>query len=337
MHKRWLAPFLLVSIVTGAAVLRVADLGNRPMHCDEAVHGDKFGELLEDDSYVYDPEEYHGPSLNFLELPIAWSLGLKKLTEVTEAHLRLLPALFGVVLVGLLWPLRDQLGRPAMLCAAAITALSPAMVFYSRYYIQEMLLVCFTLGAVVSLWRYAQAAVSATGNASGGPSSIIRQTLWLVLLGLCLGMMHASKETCVIALAAMAVAASVTVPGLRRLGVKRLVCAGAIVLLSGASVSMLFFSSFLDNPGGIIHSFTTYFVYLGRASGEENVGRHVYPWDYYFRILFWWPSRNGPVWTEIPIAALALVGTVAGALGKGLEQRHIPMVRFGVPWGFYTA
>ena len=56
----------------GAAWLRLADLGNRPMHCDEAVHAVEFGQLLEDHEYVYDPFEYHGPSLNYFTLPVAW-------------------------------------------------------------------------------------------------------------------------------------------------------------------------------------------------------------------------------------------------------------------------
>jgi len=59
-------------------------------------------------------------------------------------------------LVLLLLLLIDGLGTAAAVYAAVLTAISAAMVFYSRYYIQEMLLVCFTFGAIVSGYRYTQ-------------------------------------------------------------------------------------------------------------------------------------------------------------------------------------
>ena len=199
MRRAVLLAALIVVVIAGAAILRLADLGNRPMHCDEAVHAIKFGRLLEQDDYVYNPREYHGPSLNFLTLPIARLASVQKLTRITEVHLRLLPAIFGIALVGLVWPLRDELGHVAVFCAAVLTAVSPAMVFYSRYYIQEMLLVCFTFVAMAALWRYARP--GGTGVSSGGTgvspvhsqaTPVWRPWAWLVVLGVSIGMMHAS-------------------------------------------------------------------------------------------------------------------------------------------------
>ncbi len=65
--------------------------------------------------------------------------------------------------------------------------------------------------------------------------------------------------------------------------------------------------------------------YLGRSSGEGSVGRHVYPWHYYLRVLFWWNRGDGPVWTEASIALLASVGLVAAFVDIGL---NLPWVRF---------
>ena len=362
-----LTPFFVVGILLIAAGLRLTSLDNRPMHCDEAVHAIKFGRLLESDDYVYNPHEYHGPSLNFLTLPIARLASARKLTEITETHLRLLPAVFGIVLVGLVWAVRDELGRPAALCAAGLTAVSPAMVFYSRYYIQEMLLVCFTFGAMVALWRWRRAEkVSGTfyrdGPSDAAQKRFLTPFLWLVLLGLCVGMMHASKETCVIAIAAMAAGmlgpaiaqranalsfSGRACPPLRSQGVasfprnggqarplndsrkrSRLLLRGLLVVLPAAGVSALLFSSLLDNPHGVVDSYTTYFHYLGRASGEGTAGRHFYPPDYYFRVLFWWHRPGGPLWTEASIAVLSLVGLVPAVLGKGLGRVNPAMVRF---------
>ncbi len=321
-------------VVAGGAALRLADLGNRPMHCDEANQAVKFGRLLERGEYIYDPREHHGPTLNYLTLPVARAASARKLTGLTEADLRLLPAAFGIVLVALAWFLRNELGPSATVCAAALTALSPAMVFYSRYYIHETLLVCFTFGAMVALWRWAQEAAAASEGPRADHRPRLRQAFWLVLVGLCVGMMHATKETCVIPLFAMAAAAALTMSGLRRLTAKRLVISGLVVLLTAAALSALLFSSFLDNPRGVVDSYTAYLHYLGRASGEGSAGRQAYPFYHYLRILFWWHREGGPVWTEAPIAALALVGLAPAVLGKGYKPANLSMVRF---LGIYTA
>ena len=352
-------PFLLILLV--AAALRLANLDNRPMHCDEAVHAVKFGQLLQQGRYVYDPAEYHGPSLNFLTLPVARAASAQKLTEITPRDLRLVPAAFGILLVGLIWWLREELGYVETLWAALLTAVSGAMVFYSRYYIQEMLLVWFTFAAMVALWRCARA------DKRG------RRIAWAVLLGSCVGMMHASKETCVIPVFAMVVAGVLTcglhlipLPARNHTNPKRkrgwqvlsslalrvsVRCAkvgrerdksgcrktGAtllfIALLAALGVSALFFSSFLDNPRGVLDSYATYLQYLGRAAGEGNAAEHVHPWYYYFQILFWCGRDGGPVWTEAFIGLLALVGLGAGAVGRGVKPGSLPVVRF---LGIYT-
>jgi uncharacterized protein (TIGR03663 family) len=355
-RKRFLAPFLcaglLLGVTAGAAALRLVGLDNRPMHCDEGNQAVKFGLLLERGEYDYDPQEHHGPSLCFLTLPIAWLAGAEKLTELSEIHLRLLPGIFGIALVGMVWLLRNEMGYAAALCAAVLTAVSPTMVFFSRYYIQEALLVCFTFGAIVALRRSARhltpQASEEPGHRPGTDAKRwsalvdtdrvwIRRAFWLVLLGFSVGMMHASKETCVIALFAIALAAAVALGDLRRAGWKRLLISGLIVSITAASLSALMFSSFLEKQEkkreAVIESYAAYSHYLKRASGEGSAGPHDQPWYHYFQRLFWWRSSSGPVWSEAAIAALALVGLVAGVWGRGLKPAHLPMVRF---LGVYT-
>ena len=132
------------------------------MHGDEANQAYKAGlKLFEEGVYLYDPGDHHGPSLYYLTLPILALSGARTFAETTESEYRLLPVLFGIGLVLLLWPLGAGLGRAAAVVAAVLTALSPAMVFYSRYYIQETLLVFFTLATILAVWRYMQ-----TGDAA---------------------------------------------------------------------------------------------------------------------------------------------------------------------------
>jgi len=63
-HRLW----VFAAIVVLAAALRLPALDVRPMHTDEAVHAAKFARLLQQGLYEYDPEEYHGPTLNYLTL-----------------------------------------------------------------------------------------------------------------------------------------------------------------------------------------------------------------------------------------------------------------------------
>ena len=178
----------ILAVTIAALAIRLPLLRQRPMHGDEAVHAIKFGDLLEKGVYSYDPYEYHGPTLKYLTLIPACISSEAKLTEVSELTLRIVPVFFGVLLVVLLLFVVDGLGRGAAIFAAVLTAISPAMVFYSRYYIHEMLLVCFTFGAIICGYRYAQS----------------KSVGWILLTGIFLGLMHATKETCIIAFGSMA-------------------------------------------------------------------------------------------------------------------------------------
>ncbi|MHC4983134.1 MAG: flippase activity-associated protein Agl23 [Planctomycetota bacterium] len=323
MNRRILLGASATVVVAAAVIFRLPQLGIRVMHADEAVHAAKFGQLLEEHKYRYDPSEFHGPSLNYLTLPVASATGAESLKQVRQVHLRLVPAIFGILLVAAAWPLRKGLGEPAVLAAAALTAVSPAMVFYSRYYIHEALLVFFTFGAIVSFW------CALRGRTR------LRRTILLALAGVFVGLMHATKETCVIALFAMltaGVAAAIWCRPAGRWDLRRkapAIAGGAITLLIvAASVSAIFYSSFLANPGGPVDSIAAYANYIGRASGKAQAAWHVHPWHYYLRVLIG-PHRAGyEVWSEGFIVLLAAAGIAAGAIGRGLGQSSIYLVRF---------
>ena len=160
------------------------------MHADESVGAARFRRLWQDRHYTYNPNEFHGPTLPYATLPAAWLTAPASFADTAEATYRIVPVLFGAGLVLLLWLLGDALGRPAAVCAAVLTAISPAMVFYSRYYIHETLLLFFTLAAVGTGWRYLR-----TGKLG-----------WCLAAGACFGLMQATKETSVLVYCAMAIA-----------------------------------------------------------------------------------------------------------------------------------
>jgi len=120
---------LILAATVVALALRLPRLQQRPMHGDEAVHAIKFGDLLERGVYEYDPEEYHGPTLNYLTLIPAWLTCANNLAQVNEFTLRIVPVFFGVCLVLLLLLVIDGMGTAATVYAGILTAISAAMVF----------------------------------------------------------------------------------------------------------------------------------------------------------------------------------------------------------------
>ena len=293
-------------------------LDQRPMHNDEAVNGIKFGQLWEHGGYKYDPNEHHGPSLYYATLALSRLTGAPKdFDQFTEGQLRLTTVLFGIGLILLLPLVADGLGRNATLWAALFTAVSPAVVFYSRYYIHEILLVFFTFLALAAGWRYWRS----------------RKIGWALLAGAGVGLMHATKETFVITLAAAALALGLnqlwnrwldaTAPPAKapRLKLTHLAAAFAVWL----GVALILFSSFLSNASGPLDSVRTYLPWLQRAEGASP---HIHPWSFYLHRLLFFHAAKGPVWSEALILALAVVGAWAAFVRKGLADASASFVRF---------
>ncbi len=297
-----------------AFLLRFPLLAQRPMHCDEAVHAAKFGTLLEQGRYEYSTVDYHGPTLYYLTLLPAKLLGYAYYKDISEVTLRVVPATAGLLLVAAHVFLIPYIGFPAAFCAALLAAISPAMVYYSRYYIHESLFVLFTCFCMLSAFRYSR---------HGGSA-------WAISSGLCLGLMYATKETVIISgtcmvLAAILLLSSRKVRGQTPLRIivpgRHLVWAAVAAMLT----AVLLFSSFLSHSSGIVDSVLAYRTYFWRGSGHATF--HEHPWHYYLNLLLYFRANGGPIWTEGLIAALAIVGSVA-AFTKGVPGMNSNVPRF---------
>jgi uncharacterized protein (TIGR03663 family) len=318
--NRWSVLAVLL-IAAAALALRVPQLGHRPLHNDEAVNAFKVTELWQEGRYVYDPDEYHGPTLHYATVPFLWLSGAGHPNELPDATLRLAPVAFGVGLILLSLLFVDGLGRTAVIWAALFTAVSPAMVFYSRYFIHEMLLVFFTALTLGAAWRYLQT----------------RAARWAVLAGVGLGLMSATKETFVLALAAMVLAWIITAWWTGRKGdtpvaqdrdeVTRmspfqiLDCLRthwnwrhfALAAGAAAAIWLVLFTSFFTNWSGPLDSVLTYLPWLKRAGGESP---HIHPWYFYLHRLAWFQPARSPIWSEGLILLLALVAIAVALFGK---------------------
>jgi uncharacterized protein (TIGR03663 family) len=288
-----------LAILLAAALLRLIYLTQKPLHHDEGVNGLFLVNLFRTGYYHYDPSNYHGPSLYYLALiPTAinnlfhWGHGLSTVT------IRLVTAAFGVGVVWLMLCLRRYLGPAASFAAAALATVSPGFVFFSRYFIHEILFVFFSLGVIVAWLWYRD---------TGKPR-------YLMLASASAAMLFATKETWIITGAVWLIAIPCTTVFLRLrnradevppwlpehdrgkdASSRRklyLQAAGLFV-----AIAILLYSSFFTNPRGILDSVLT-FTYWTKTG---RTGIYNREWSTY---LSW-------MWQEeAPVLVLGAIGTV---------------------------
>jgi uncharacterized protein (TIGR03663 family) len=305
---RWFLP-IAAGILFLAAALRLPELALNPFHHDEGVNGFFMTNLVRNGTYAYDPANYHGPSLYYFALVSETLFGL-----TTEA-MRLVPALFGIGLVGLTLAMRRYLGSLAVLAAAALLAASPGAVYVSRYFIHETLLVVFSLALVASTVAYLDR----------------RQKRFLLAIAAAAALLFTTKETGIITVVVLLIAAGIghvyvpwrrppaptrrATPG-RRAGGAALTETGflptwipgrdlAWALAVFLVIYVLLFSSFFTNfPKGLVDSLATFTIWT--QTGEATQVQPIY------RYLQWLVPIGEP--TLIPVDVPILLAGVVGGL-----------------------
>jgi len=142
-RRRWLWLALLAAV----AASRLVGLGERTLSHDESLHAHYSHELATEGIYRHEPM-MHGPLLFHLDAAVF------SLAGATDATARLVPALAGIALVLLIVPLGRWLGADAALAAAALAALSPSLLFYSRYLRNDVYIAVFCLLWLLGSWIY---------------------------------------------------------------------------------------------------------------------------------------------------------------------------------------
>lgn len=126
-------------IASLGAIARFIWLGLKPFHHDEGVNGFFLLRLAREGYYRYDPANYHGPDLYYISLFVTNIIGLD------DIGTRSTVAIFGLLTVITAFWLRRHIGDIGALVAAGLIAISPGMVYISRYFIHEILFVFFSL------------------------------------------------------------------------------------------------------------------------------------------------------------------------------------------------
>jgi predicted membrane-bound mannosyltransferase/sugar lactone lactonase YvrE len=143
-HKEIIA---IAAIMAVAAALRFWGLGDKALHHDESLHAQFTWYLYNGDGYKHDPL-MHGPFLFHTGALIFFLFG------DTDYATRVLPALFGTILVGMPYLLRNQIGLKAVFIAAVLLTFSPTLLYYSRFFRNELYMAVWTFGIVICIWRY---------------------------------------------------------------------------------------------------------------------------------------------------------------------------------------
>lgn len=302
----------VIAILLLAAILRLYNLDLVPLHHDEGVNGNFLVRLVHDGYYHYDPANYHGPTLYYFAAVVAWILRpfVGANASLTTTGIRLVPALFGLATIGLVFTLRRNLGTVATLSGAFLLAVSPGAVYLSRYFIHETLFVFFTLGLVVALIKYCEEVNSA----------------YLILAAISAALLFATKETAMISVVVLLIALVATqVYGLfwrsisgttnqkkgrtddyrtffeKAGGSSKLTVWIVTALFVFTAVYVLFYSSFFTNyPQGVYDSLKTFQFWT--KTGQEA---HKHPPATYI----WWLLQQ-----ESPLLVLGALGAIVAIL-----------------------
>ncbi len=185
-------------IILLGAILRYWGLGYKPLHHDESLHAYYSLQLMHNmenwfscfdhsvSCYQYNPL-LHGP---FQFHAIAFVYKISQLlgaydNGVNTTTVRIAAATLGTVIVGLPYFLRDYLGKVGTLLACFLLAVSPSMVYFSRFAREDIYMACFTLLLIVGAARYIRD----------------RNPGWLVIAAVGFALSYATKEATFLSLA----------------------------------------------------------------------------------------------------------------------------------------
>jgi uncharacterized protein (TIGR03663 family) len=246
-----------------AALMRNWRIDLRPLHNDEGVNWYFIQDMLTKGYFPYSHENYHGPAFFYFMRGLIALFG----GNDSEWVLRLSAILPGLALVAVPLLFRRKLGDVFALAAAGFIAVSPSLIFYSRYAIHETLFVLAgaILGIALFLWK--------EDDRAG----------WLLVCGAALGILISTKETFIITLFCLALALAATGgvrATVRRLWDERRIL--AYCALIAVAIIVYCFSGGLQWMGGVREMFLGVPQWIGRNKSDYG---HWKPFFYYTKVI----------------------------------------------------
>lgn len=136
-----------LTIIVVAVALRFWDLGSRAQHHDEGMHAFYSWELFRGRGFIHNPL-LHGPFLFDATALVYFLFGASDYTS------RVVPAILGTGIVIAPYFLRKWLGRYGALAAAAMFAISPGFLFYSRFIRMDVPAAAFEMLMFIAIIKY---------------------------------------------------------------------------------------------------------------------------------------------------------------------------------------
>ena len=198
MVKRALYVATYVVLAVAAAAIRFWELGSRAFHHDESLHAFYSWNLYNGDGYIHNPM-MHGP------FQMEATAGLFFLFGDSDDTARLLYAIAGTALVLMPLLFRSRLGNWGALFTSMMLAFSPAMLYYSRFARNDILMAVWALGIVIAMWRYLDedakgseeepAALETDDEETADPPPKMGKAIYLYITAALLAFAFASKES----------------------------------------------------------------------------------------------------------------------------------------------
>lgn len=140
---------IFILILVSACIVRFWQLDLKLFHHDEAIHSWFSFDLLTKGTWVYDPS-YHGPFLYYV------TAGMFSIFGASDLVARLLPALFGLFLIPLVYCIYrlGYITKIQTLVVSLFIAISPDMVYFSRFLRHDIFMLFFTLLLLVAALYY---------------------------------------------------------------------------------------------------------------------------------------------------------------------------------------
>ncbi len=257
-------------------------LFDRTFHPDEANQAFTTGRLLETGQYAYRPDDHHGPTLYYAAAAIQKVSGHDTLATMDGTLLRCTPLVFAVLALVLGFFALKRLTKSFVpgLAFALLLGTSSFFAFFATDFIQEVLLASFL---VMMFWA---------GTGYLHPGTKWKTGTWSLFFGTAAGLAFATKETCLISFASIAIAAApFIVKRMSMDAVRARARDGVLAVLGFFIVTSILYSDLGRDFHGVYNAFIAApLSYLGRAAGDASASTganwHVHPWWQYFRWLY---------------------------------------------------
>lgn len=303
-----------------ATPLRIYNLENRVPHADEGEQSFTAARLIQDSKYEYNPNGPHGPILYYwasATLPESKAESF----DIPDLRRTLLPIFYmtlALLFASALFARDEKLcfktkGREisyfsksevfkfvGATAAVGLLCLSSLSAIYSTYFVQETFFALFGFAFCVAGAKFLKS-----------PNMINAAAV-----GLFAGMLQITKETSVVAFASLFIAwilcdvsskkyRSDLAQFVKSSGSKNLAKIFLCALVPALFVYTIFYSSFGENPQGIVDGIKCYFTHFAEKSASAA---HSKEFSYYFNLLIGAKSQ-GAIFGESAIFVLSIPGT----------------------------